>query len=146
MNIRFMTLEDIPRIHEMEKEIFTDPWSENSLRESLEQKNTIMLTAENGREILGYLIVYAVLDECEIARIAAAKEFRRQGVGGQLILRLEKDCAERKITRILLDVRRGNQPASAFYRAQGFQEDGIRRNFYTKPTEDAVLMSKNLGK
>lgn len=141
-----MTLEDIPRIHEMEKEIFPDPWSENSLRESLEQKNTIMLTAENGREISGYLIVYTVLDECEIARIATAKEFQRQGVGGQLILRLESDCAERKITRILLDVRRGNQTASAFYRAQGFKEDGIRRNFYTKPTEDAVLMSKDLGK
>lgn len=145
MQIRDMALEDLARIHDLEAAAFPDPWSEAGIRETLSQKNTILLTAREEENVIGYLIVYYVLDECEIARIAVAKEHRRQGAAALLIRELERRCREKGIRRIMLDVRESNKGAIAFYRGQGFAEDGLRKNFYTGPMEHAVLMSKNAG-
>lgn len=141
-----MTPEDVPRVHELEVAAFSDPWSEKGLRESLEQKNTILLTAIADDRIIGYLIVYYVLDECEIARIAVEEKHRRQGAAALLIKELEQRCRKKGIRRMLLDVRESNKGAIAFYRGQGFAEDGLRKNFYTDPTEAAILMSRDCGK
>lgn len=145
MRVEVVTPEDIPQIHELEAAAFADPWSEKGLRESLEQKNTILLTVKTDDWIIGYLIVYHVLDECEIARIAVAKEHRRQGAATLLIRELERWCRGKGIRRILLDVRESNRSAIAFYRGQGFAEDGLRKNYYTGPVESAILMSRAVG-
>ena len=84
------------------------------------------------------------MDEAEIARIAVSPALRRQGVGRGLLDYTCKCCLEERIGRLLLDVRESNQGAVAFYRQYGFAEDGIRRNFYDNPQENAVLMSKTL--
>lgn len=145
MRVKDVAPEDLARIHELEAAAFPDPWSENSLRESLSQKNIIFLTVQEEEKILGYLIVYYVLDECEIARIAVEEEYRRKGAAALLIKELERRCREKGIRRILLDVRESNKGAIAFYRGQGFAEDGLRKNFYTNPVEHAVLMSRDFG-
>ncbi len=62
------------------------------------------------------------------------------------MLKLENICEERKINKILLDVRESNAAARTFYEEEGFAEDGIRQNFYDDPKEDAVLMSRRLGR
>jgi ribosomal-protein-alanine N-acetyltransferase len=58
---------------------------------------------------------------------------------------VENTCEEKGITRLMLDVRESNESARAFYKSLGFEEDGIRKNFYEMPKENAVLMSKVLG-
>ena len=73
------------------------------------------------------------------------KEARRQGVAGKLMLALENYCEEHQIVRLLLDVRESNETARNFYTESGFAEDGIRQGFYSNPSEDAVLMSRQLG-
>lgn len=144
--IRKMKKEDIPAVASLEKEIFPDPWSEQALTESFEQKHTLLLVAYEDHLLIGYLILYYALEDGEIARIAVIPEKRRRGVGARLLLELENLCELNGITKLLLDVRESNTGAISFYKDYGFTEDGIRRKFYADPSEDAVLMSRQLGK
>ena len=79
-----------------------------------------------------------------IARIATAPSMRRQGAAGQMFQELVAFCEEQQITRIMLEVREGNEAARRFYEKCGFTEDGIRKNYYENPQENAILMSKDL--
>lgn len=141
---RKMEMTDIPRVAELEKELFTDPWSENGIGETLQQANSFCFVAENRDGVCGYLLVYYVLDECEIARIGVSQEMRRQGVASFLLHELVMFCHANSILHILLDVRESNEGARGFYQRSGFKEDGIRKNFYSDPKENAVLMSREL--
>jgi len=142
--VRLMEEMDSSCITRLEQEIFSDAWSEQGVLETRQQKHSLILVACEEKEIVGYIIFYYVIDEGEIARIAVAQKKRKQGVGSQLICGLEKACREKGISRILLDVRAGNQNAVQFYRTHGFETDGIRRNFYQNPGEDALLMSREI--
>lgn len=138
--IRSMTEADVDVIAGLEKELFSDAWSKTSLLETNAQKHTLILVAEE-EELLGYAIIYYVMDEGEIARIAVSPKWRRQGVGRSLLDELCKIGRERGIHWILLDVREGNEGARRFYEEYGFVQDGIRRNYYRQPAEHAILMS-----
>ena len=147
--------EYISQIAALEFAIFSDPWSAKSIVETLENpqaKIWAATTAEKsatdqprttGQEsaILGYVIFYYVLDEGEIARIATAPEHRRQGVAARLLEKMRAFSRAQNITRWLLDVRSSNEPAIHFYEVTGFTCDGVRKNFYANPAEDAILMS-----
>lgn len=126
----------------LEAQIFPDPWSAHEIEATVKQKHTLCAAVREGDTLLGYFLCYYVLDECEIARIAVAKEARRRGIGGMLMEGLKELCREKGITKILLDVRKSNRVAIIFYEKNGFVTDGVRRNYYggTEP-EDAVLMS-----
>ena len=143
--VRELKVEDSAAVAEMEQQIFSDPWSEKSVMETVQQKQSVCFAAEKAGHILGYLLVYHAADEAEIARIAVQKEARRQGAAGKLMLALEHYCEEHKMEKLLLDVRESNEAARSFYTKNGFVEDGIRQGFYTNPSEDAVLMSRQLG-
>ena len=139
--IRRIIENDIEAIAALESEIFSDAWSAKSIKETYENQNACILGAYKECALAGYVIFYYVLDEGEIARIAVSPQYRRQGVADQIFAGLLDFCAEKSIERILLDVRTSNEPAIAFYRKSGFAEDGIRKNFYENPKEDALLMS-----
>ena len=143
--VRELKVEDSAAVAEMEQQIFSDPWSEKSVMETVQQKQSVCFAAEKAGHILGYLLVYHAADEAEIARIAVQKEARRQGAAGKLMQALENYCEEHKMEKLLLDVRESNEAARSFYTKNGFVEDGIRQGFYTNPSEDAVLMSRQLG-
>lgn len=143
--VRELKVEDSAAVAEMEQQIFSDPWSEKSVMETVQQKQSVCFAAEKAGHILGYLLVYHAADEAEIARIAVQKEARRQGAAGKLMQALEHYCEEHKMEKLLLDVRESNEAARSFYTKNGFVEDGIRQGFYTTPSEDAVLMSRQLG-
>ena len=142
MVLRELKREDAAAVAEMEQQIFSDPWSEKGVMETIEQKQTICIAAEKAGHLLGYMLVYTAADEGEIARIAVQKEFRRRGAAGKMMQHLESICKDRKIKKLLLDVRESNKAARNFYAETGFSEDGIRQGFYTNPAEDAVLMSR----
>ena len=146
LTIRRMKESDIPEVSRLEKEIFPDPWSEGAISETFEQEQTLLLVAYEDRKLIGYLILYFVLEEGEIARIAVIPECRRQGVGARMLLELEDLCEDNGITKLLLDVRESNETAISFYTSYGFVQDGVRRNFYSDPQEDGILMSREIGK
>ena len=144
IKISLISENDIAAVAALEKEIFSDAWSEKSVRETYEQNHALIIGAWEEETFAGYVIFYYVLDEGEIARIAVSPECRRKGVAGRLFTGILKECEKKEITRILLDVRVSNEPAIAFYKKCGFTEDGIRKGFYEQPKEDAVLMSREI--
>jgi len=142
LTFRNIINEDIERIADLEKEIFSDAWTSKSIEETSMQSQAFIIVALEEEQVAGYCIVYHVLDEGEIARIAVGQKWRRNGVGRRLLDYTCKCCREKNIKKLLLDVREGNEAARAFYEDYGFAEDGIRKNFYINPTEHAVLMSR----
>ena len=148
----------ISEIAALESDIFPDPWSEKSIRDTLENPQARIWAIISRQappcscastapehagkpQLLGYVIFYYVLDEGEIARIATSPQHRRQGVAVRLLEKMRAFSYEQNRTRWLLDVRISNETAIHFYKAAGFAEDGVRKNFYANPPEDAILMS-----
>ncbi len=146
LEIRIAKEQEIEEIARLEQEIFPDPWSLTALRDTWNQKQAQILGAWLDGQMAGYVIVYFAADESEIARIAVDEKFRRQGVAGVLLDEMERVLAGKGIVRLMLDVRKSNAAALRFYLSRGFKEDGVRKNFYTNPIEDAILMSRGLGR
>lgn len=144
-NIQLDDREIMEKIALLEADVFPDPWSYNEIRSTVKQKHTFSAAYMEGDTLLGYFICYYVLDECEIARIAVAKEVRRKGIGQQLFDHMTEICQQKQLTRMLLDVRESNRVAIIFYEKNGFEMDGERKLYYGgKNPEDAVLMSRVL--
>ena len=146
LEIRIAKEQEIEEIARLEQEIFPDPWSLTALRDTWNQKQAQILGAWLDGQMAGYVIVYFAADESEFARIAVDEKVRRQGVAGALLDEMERVLAVKGIARLMLDVRKSNAAALRFYLSRGFKEDGVRKNFYTNPIEDAILMSRRLGR
>ena len=94
--------------------------------------------------VAGFLILSNVAGEAEILEVAVSGRMRRCGIASELMDEISGWCIENGVERILLEVRVSNFPARAYYKKYGFAEDGVRKNYYRNPVEDAVLMSKKL--
>lgn len=144
-SVREMTEGDISKVAELETRLFSDSWSKSSLRSSLAQENVKMIVAvSEEKQILGYHIFYMSLDEGDVARIAVHPEFRRLGIGEQLLEWMWNYCREVEIVRVLLEVRESNASAIALYQKHGFISLGMRKGYYKEPLENGVIMEKTL--
>ena len=145
-NIVPMDRSHIPQITALERECFSTPWSEAMLTEVLfdAQASFIVAESEDGG-VLGYAGLQVVLDEGYIDNIAVDPNARRHGVADEL---LDVFCrfGEANLAFLTLEVRESNAPAIALYRKHGFEEAGRRKGYYTKPTEDAVIMTRYFQK
>ncbi len=140
MQIRRMTEADLEQVCAIEKETFSDPWSEDDFRNSLlDDKNDYLVVDIDGM-IAGYCGFWGVIDEGDIFNVAVRKEYRRQHIGADMLKALIEKGRERGITSFTLEVRLSNEPAIRLYEDLGFQRAGIRKDFYSKPKEDAVIM------
>lgn len=132
----------IPQIAALERECFTDPWSEHLLEDALFDPQASFIVAEDGEEgnILGYAGLHAILDEGYIDNIAVAPDARRHGVASAL---LDVFCrfGAANLAFLTLEVRQSNAAAIALYEKHGFAAVGRRKNYYDAPREDAVLMT-----
>lgn len=141
-NIVPMDRSHIEQIAALERECFSTPWSEAMLTEVLfdSQASFIVAEAEEGG-VLGYAGLQVVLDEGYIDNIAVEPNARRHGVADEL---LDVFCrfGEANLAFLTLEVRASNAPAIALYRKHGFEEAGRRKNYYTKPAEDAIIMTR----
>ena len=137
--IRKAASADLEAMFDIEQACIADPWSMAAFESSFAANGALFLVAEaeNG-EICGFMTANAVLDEISIYNIAVKDGFRRLGIASALISELEKG----EPYRIDLEVRESNASAIALYEKCGFEQVGMRKNFYAKPTENAVLMTK----
>ena len=94
--------------------------------------------------MVGYAGMQVVLDEAEITNIAVDAPYRKRGIAGKLLESLEIICRKKNVKYLHLEVRESNTAARSLYGKMGFEIDGIRKSFYQKPTENAVLMTKVL--
>jgi [ribosomal protein S18]-alanine N-acetyltransferase len=140
--IRRMTLEDVPAVHEIDNLSFSLPWPERSFRYEMTQNPvTRGWVAEVDGRIGAMLVLWFVVDEAHIATIATHPDFRRQGIGEQILVQALLDVRAEGARRAFLEVRAGNIAAQSMYRKYGFVVDGIRPRYYRDNNEDAILMS-----
>ena len=100
--------------------------------------------AADGERIAGYAGCFVVLENADMTNIAVDEEYRRQGIGDRLIELLSAKAADKGAESLFLEVRESNEPAKNLYAKNGFVKVGMRRNFYRKPDENAILMEKKL--
>ena len=125
----------------IERACFSVPWSVDLLEQELynESASYILAVAEDGTA-LGYAALSVILDEGSVDRIAVLPEYRRQGVADAL-LDVFVRFGRVNLAFLTLEVRESNAAAIALYRKHGFAEVGRRKNYYTDPKEDAVLLT-----
>ncbi len=139
-----MTDADIEAVALLERECFSTPWSEKSLRESLAREEYTFLVAMCDGVVAGYAGMVRTLDEADITDVAVFGEYRRLGAGKMLMEGMKAQAKSQGVAVIYLEVRKSNTPAIELYRRCGFEENGLRRNFYEKPTEDALLFAAQI--
>lgn len=140
MKIRPMQVSDTQSVSILEKQIFSQPWTQKGFVDALSLGTTIFLVAEENARISGYIGMYFSVDEGEITNVAVAPAERCHGVGAALIQRMIKEAEQRGIARIVLEVRVSNAGAIRLYERNGFKSCGIRKGFYEFPKEDACIM------
>lgn len=139
MTVVPMAERHLAALAEIEKNCFHAPWSEKMLREELGKG--IFLVAERDGQAVGYVGCQTVHDEGYITNVAVSPDCRRQGIGRALIEELAQRARAQGLSFVTLEARASNAPAIALYEGAGFDRVGMRKNFYTAPSEDAVLMT-----
>lgn len=139
-----MTLQDCEQVAAIEAASFSMPWSLQAFADTVERENYRYYVAEEAGEILGYCGFTFVLDEAEIPNVCVKEEARGRHIGREMLEVLIAEAVRMRLTVLYLEVRESNGPARKLYQNLGFREDGIRKNFYEQPSEDAVLMSLTL--
>ena len=147
MHVRIvpMTGDHLDEVAELERICFTTPWSRNMLVEELQNDCAAFLVALDDEDhVAGYAGLLVVLDEGYIDNVAVRPECRRQGIGDRL---LEVFCrfGQAHLAFLTLEVRPSNAAAVALYEKHGFQEAGRRKDYYTDPTEDALLLTRTFS-
>lgn len=140
MRIRRMQQNDIPAVYAIEVDTFSDPWSIKSFEDAISSGRDIYLVAEEEDTILGYCGLWGVAGEGQITNVAVAKEYRRRGVAEMLLCKMLELGKEQELEAFTLEVRVSNFPAIDLYHKLGFYDAGIRKDFYEKPHEDAIIM------
>lgn len=142
MNIVDMTVDHVIQIAQLERECFSDPWSQNSIASELENPLSYWLVAMAGNVVAGYVGSQTVLGESDMMNLAVHPEFRRQGVARDLVLALVEGLNQRGSHRLTLEVRVSNNPARKLYENLGFVQVGRRPNYYQHPREDGLILRK----
>jgi len=131
----------ISGIHAIESECFSDPWPVQTIRAQLPDDTHVFLVALDGERVVGYVGMMYVLDEGYISNVAVTASHRRQNIADQLIFELLDRAKTLDLRFVTLEVRESNEPAKSLYKKHGFEVVGIRKGYYTKPKENAVLMT-----
>lgn len=143
---RYMNEEDIDQILEVEHASFATPWSREAFyNEIYNNKFAVYIVLEEDHKIIGYCGAWIVIDEAHVTNIAILPSYRGQKLGEALLrkmMEVAKDMGARSMT---LEVRVTNQVAQSLYRKFGFQNGGIRKNYYSDNQEDALVMWVDIG-
>ena len=155
LTIRPCAPADLVAVANIERDSFSDPWSYETFSATLALRHMRFLVAEEvgpgvgrrggGRSLVGYVVALVMGDEGEVADVAVAPFARRRGVARLLLERMSADVMEGGVRALYLEVRESNRPARALYDALGFAQVGRRRGYYQHPSEDALLLRRDLG-
>lgn len=142
MDIRRARPDDATEIAEMEKATFGDPFNRKDIFSYICSDNGMCFTAIDESGVVGYILGTKIPPEGEIYRIAVREDKRQRGIGYRLLSYALKTERGQGVETVFLEVRSKNVPARALYKAYGFKEIGIRKNYYQNPSDDAVIMVK----
>jgi ribosomal-protein-alanine N-acetyltransferase len=142
MIITEMNATHVSQVAALEKICFADPWSEMSIASELQNLWSYWLVAVSDDRVVGYIGSQSSIDEADVMNVAVHPEYRRQGIAEGLICTMVEELKNRGIHALLLEVRATNAPAIALYEKLGFQQVGLRKNYYRNPKEDALILRK----
>ena len=142
MEIVPMNAAHVPQVAQLEKICFADPWSEKSVASELTNPLSLWLVALEGDRVVGYVGSQSVLGESDMMNVAVHPDFRRRGIAEALVLELVAQLKAKENYCLTLEVRASNAPARKLYEKLGFQQVGLRKNYYRNPREDACILRK----
>ena len=132
----------VMQVAALEKQCFSDPWSENSVASELNNPLSLWLVAVDDENLAGYVGSQTVMDETDMMNIAVDQRYRRQGIAQMLVEALVEQLKKAESRCLTLEVRISNAPAIALYEKLGFAQVGKRPNYYRNPKEDALILRK----
>ena len=133
----------LEKLAELEKICFSSQaWSYKSLEDELTNPTAHFFVAEVDEDVAGYIGMYIVCGHCYVTNVAVFPQYRRQGVARALIKMAMLTADAMETDFISLEVRPSNEAALSLYRSFGFEQNGLRKNYYKNPTEDALIMTK----
>ncbi|MCX6565146.1 MAG: ribosomal protein S18-alanine N-acetyltransferase [Candidatus Aminicenantes bacterium] len=148
IRLRRMSLRDLPEVLKIERLSFSNPWLSSTFEGEIQNiglSNPIVATDETTDRILGYLIYWIIRDEVQINNIAVHPDYRRRRIAEDMLRGMLDILEEQGIQFISLEVRAGNIAARTLYDKLGFKPIGLRKEYYSNPAEDAVVMGLTFG-
>lgn len=143
---REMKEEDIDQVLVIEHASFSTPWSKEAFYNELNKNRfALYLVLEDQGKVVGYCGTWIVIDEAHITNVAMLPEYRGKGLGEAIMKKLIEVAKEKGVKTMTLEVRVSNHVAQSLYRKLGFQDGGIRKNYYTDNQEDGLVMWVNIG-
>ena len=140
VQIRWLIRRDMPEVLAIEQSSFQHPWSEEDFLSHLRQRNCIGMVAEYNQQIVGFMIYELHKARLQLLNFATSADFRRLGVGLQMINKLIDKLSQQRRQEIILEVRESNLEAQLFFKSQEFQAVRVMRAHYDDTTEDAYVM------
>ena len=144
-SIERLTSEKISGVAELEELCFSLPWSKKALELLCNGENVGFVALDGEKRVVAYGGMVCVLDEGQITNIAVHPDFRRRKIGEHIVSALLGYGEEKGISLYSLEVRESNKAAISLYQKLGFISVGNRKNFYSNPSENAIIMIKNIG-
>lgn len=133
----------VKEVAEIERLSFSEPWSEEAYLEACEKEDYAYLVAVSDEgKVLGMCGLIVGPYEAEVMNVAVHPAYRGLGISNKLMEALLELGTKKGVLEYTLEVRVGNQAAIHLYEKFGFVGEGVRPNFYNKPTEDALIMWK----
>ena len=142
--VRAAVEEDMFGICCIEQASISPPWTQGALLSEIYNDDSLFALAVDKREILGFIILRCAADEGDLLQIAVDEKYRRCGIADLLMISSLSHAKENELQAVYLEVRKSNEGAIALYRKHGFRETGKRRDYYSDPIEDALVMAKDL--
>jgi len=140
--IRQMTMADIEEVAALEAECFSEPWSANVYRSTLEIDGVVYLINELDGKIVSVAGIRNIVGDGEISNVMTAEEYRGRGLAYELLKELLIEGRKIGVIDFTLEVRSSNISAIRLYEKLGFVSEGVRPGFYDHPKEDALIMWK----
>lgn len=141
---RISSDEDLDAVAALEAESFTNPWTREMLERELRTSDVarVYVLRLPAHPVAAFCACWVLYDELHINTIAVHPDLRRQGLATELMTRLLAIAAAEGAHRAMLEVRRSNTVAQRLYERLGFRVAGVRRNYYTQPVEDALVLTR----
>lgn len=145
MNFRPMLEEDLEQVVEIEKTSMPSPWSKELFEEELHREAAHYFVLEVEGKVAGYMGYWEAPQEAHIINLAIGPDFRKKGLGFQMMDYCMEYARKRGAGLATLEVRQSNEAAQALYEKMGFRTVAIRKQYYSDNQEDAIVMIKEMA-
>ena len=142
ITIREMTLADVDRVCVLEEMAFSMPWHRESFLEMIGNENACYLVGMINDAVVASCGLRNIVGDGEITNVVTAADMRGKGIAEKMLLKLMEQGIQMGVEAFTLEVRKSNEAAIHLYEKLGFVTEGIRKNFYEEPVEDALIMWK----